>query len=213
MEYLLDLITTFLVKAFVSSPVETSLFIIVFGILGYLIFGSKVVSTCKLVAKDHFCVKEQMKVTDLYIDKIKEKLEDLFLKMKKELNGTTKGLMEDPEVKNFKLLAGKLSGKIKKALHHDFTLNHLIDKPNYDLWIEQRSEEILREFKEQYNIWYTPNAPTNENYYDRYFAEKKAEIKDYIKTVLRVGREIAIQFQERKYVKKYYKQTSQRVRG
>lgn len=199
---------------FKTAPLETALFAIVFLILFYLLFANGKITHLKHVAIDHFIVKEEMQVAEQRGGEIEEDVLSLYLRLKKEATGTKRGLIDNDDVRNFRLLLKYIKKKALRDLHHSFVENHLAERENYEMWIDKRADEILAHMREILNTWYgDKDAPDLETFFDKYVVEKRPLVKEGIKMILREAREITLNFNSRKYVNKYIKAISRRIRG
>jgi len=209
MDSIFNFIATLFIQAFTVHPWQTGFFTVIILLVSYLLFGNRFIKKMQITSIDYHIVKEQMKFSEEKADLIEDSLTRLYLKMRKDARGTKIGLMKDDEVQHFQLMLKYLKKKSLKYLRHSFRENHLAERENYEQWIDQRSEEILRNLRELLNAWFPSKSdPGLEHFYDRYVVEKRPEVKDALKSSLREAREITLRFKKRKYVKNYIKMIS-----
>jgi len=192
--------------SFVDHPIQTGIFCLIFFIIGYILFGTKSLTKIKITNLEFHTVKEQMKKSEEIADLVEDSVLRLYLKMRKEARGSKSGLMKDDEVQHFQLMLKYLKKKALKNLRHSFRENHLAERENFEIWIDTRSEEILRNLRELLNAWFPVDSdPGLEHFYDRYLIEKRNEAKESIKSALREGKQISVNFHDKKFVKNYFK--------
>lgn len=187
---------------------------IIISLLFLLIGGMYYFIFCKLPDRTYlmltpFVVKEQMDSADEYLDEIENDMLSIYLRMRKDAkNGCTTGLIMDEETKRFQVLSKFLLHKTKSLIRYFFRENHLAEmsEADFNRHISDRADLIMRRLRELYNMWYiSGDSPTAEEFYETFLTDYKLRMKNKLQELFREGREIAKQFQDKKFKKKYVK--------
>jgi hypothetical protein len=187
---------------------------IIISLLFLLIGGMYYFIFCKLPDRTYlmltpFVVKEQMDSADEYLDEIENDMLSIYLRMRKDAkNGCTTGLIMDEETKRFQVLSKFLLHKTKSLIRYFFRENHLAEmsEADFNRHISDRADLIMRRLREMYNMWYiSGESPTAEEFYETFLTDYKLRMKNKLQELFREGREIAKQFQDKKFKKKYVK--------
>jgi hypothetical protein len=187
---------------------------IIISLLFLLIGGMYYFIFCKLPDRTYlmltpFVVKEQMDSADEYLDEIENDMLSIYLRMRKDAkNGCTTGLIMDEETKRFQVLSKFLLHKTKSLVRYFFRENHLAEmsEADFNRHISDRADLIMRRLREMYNMWYiSGESPTAEEFYETFLTDYKLRMKNKLQELFREGREIAKQFQDKKFKKKYVK--------
>jgi len=190
-----------------TYPILTIILSIIFiliAVIYYFIFQIHPGRTRIFLAS--FIVKEQMDTADEFLDEIENDMLSLYLRLRKE-SGTTCGLL-DVETKRFQALLKILSHKTKSLLRYFFRENHLTEmtETEFQIHVTERADLILRRIREAYNQWYMcGEIPSAEEVYDMFLVEYKYKMRNKLMDIFRDGRIIARNFQDRKYLNKYFK--------
>lgn len=187
---------------------------IIISLLFLLIGGMYYFIFCKLPDRTYlmltpFVVKEQMDSADEYLDEIENDMLSIYLRMRKDAkNGCMTGLIMDEETKRFQVLSKFLLHKTKSLIRYFFRENHLAEmsEADFNRHISDRADLIMRRLRELYNMWYiSGDSPTAEEFYETFLTDYKLRMKNKLQELFREGREIAKQFQDKKFKKKYFK--------
>lgn len=208
MEFIIALALELYKATLQTYPAMTILLSIIFAMLGgvyYFIFKIHPGRTRIFLAS--FIVKEQMDTADEFLDEIENDMLSMYLRLRKE-SGVTCGALLDIETKRFQALLKILLHRTKSLVRYFFRENHLTEmtETEFQTHVAERADLILRRLRETYNQWYIcGEIPSAEEVYDAFLSEYKHKMRNKLMDIFRDGRIIARNFQDKKFIVKYFK--------
>lgn len=181
--------------------------IIFFLLAGIYYFIFKIVPIRARVFIAPYIIKEQMDSADEFLDEIENDMLTMYLRLRKEAQNCGHGIL-DIETKRFQALLKIMQHRTKSLVRYFFRENHLTEmtEAEFQIHISERADLILRRLREVYNQWYIcGEIPTAELVYETFLTEYRHKMRSKLMDIFRDGRIIARNFQDRKYVSKYFK--------
>jgi hypothetical protein len=112
------------------------------------------------------------------------------------------------EVKRFMLFNKFIKFKTKSFIREAFDENHLTTKKDieFEAYIKERAKSITTNIFILFEKWYISGGhPTKQEFIEMFAEIEEKQLKETLMQILREGKIIASQFENKKYLKKYFK--------
>jgi hypothetical protein len=151
-------------------------------------------------------MKEQMKKAEERLGEIEDDLLTFYLSLKHK--STNEKINNGRESRRFYFFNYYLKDKTLNLIRRFFRENHisLMDEKEFEMHIDERAELIIRKITAYYHEWnISEDSPDAAEFYTSFMQSELERYKARLKTILREGRTIAKQFQNKKFIKSFFK--------
>lgn len=155
---------------------------------------------------EHYLLKEQMKKTEFILNEIENDIKNFYMDLSKKLN-SEKDLI-DKEVIRFILFNKFINFRTKSLIREAFDENHLTTKKDieFEVYIKERTKSITTQIFILFDKWYISGGrPTKLEFIETFSETELNSLTATIMQILREGKIISSQFEDKKYLKKYFK--------